>query len=694
MRKNLIVFQEGSKDCGSAALLSVIRYYGGDVSLGRLTELTKTTKEGTNFYNLCEAARTLGLESRCYKVDDINKIKQISTPIIAQINNNTFNHFVVIYKIAEHKVELMDPAEGKKNVDIFDFCNTWTGYIIIFEKVSNLPKLIGNNLLRTIIIQTILKNKSTIFFLIILSIVFTILSCLVSFYSEIIFDYVINTKVSNLILITFVFSILYIIKTITSFIRNHLLIYLSQKLDDSILLSTFSKIVLLPYMYYKNRTTSEVLSRINDLSHIKNFLSKIIVTIFLDTIIFTFSIIIIYYLFNKIIPILAVMFITYLIIMLFGGIILNKLTKRFQEDNANLNNTIVETVSSFETIKGQNIEDNAILSFGRAYNKTLNSSYQISIVNNFLLNSRELIGDFTTLLVNFILFQSIMNNTITIGNYMTVILLMNYIFSSIQNIINIEEDYHYTKNSLRRANDLLEIGEEKISEKNKLKVLGDFNIKNLDYSYNNKNFVLNNLSLHFKAHEKILLLGPSGSGKSTLLKILYKYYNVDRDKVFIGNYDINDYSLSDIRKDITYVSQNELLYTETIRNNILLGRNIPEEKFLDICKITHVDSIVKDSILGYDYPLEENGVNISGGQRQRIILARSLLKDSEVIMIDEGLNQIDTDLEKSILKDVFSYFKEKTFIIISHRKENISLYDRLIEIENGYLKSNLVRSIK
>ena len=102
--------------------------------------------------------------------------------------------------------------------------------------------------------------------------------------------------------------------------------------------------------------------------------------------------------------------------------------------------------------------------------------------------------------------------------------------------------------------------------------------------------------------------------------------------------------------------------------------------------MVYVDDIIKDNILSYDYNLEENGANISGGQRQRIILARALLKNSKIILIDEGLNEIDINLERKILKNIFSYYKDKTIIIISHRLENIDLYNRVINIENGLIK--------
>ena len=119
------------------------------------------------------------------------------------------------------------------------------------------------------------------------------------------------------------------------------------------------------------------------------------------------------------------------------------------------------------------------------------------------------------------------------------------------------------------------------------------------------------------------------------------------------------------------------LKTDIIKNFSLF------ELFVKISKLTYVDDIIKNTFLGYDTMLEENGVNISGGQRQRIILARALMKKSNILLIDEGLNEIDINLERKILKNIFKYFKDKTIIIVSHRVDNLDLYDKVIKLKNG-----------
>ena len=687
MKKSLIVLQEGNKDCGASCLLSVVHYYGGNISKEKIIDMTKTTKEGTTFYNIKEASNQIGLIAKSYKVEEIEKIKEITSPFICQVSKNSSMHFIVVYKVNNNKLLIMDPAIGKVIMDIFDFNNIWTGYIMILEKVGILPDYKNTKCLNKEIIKVLTSNKKIIIFIIILSIIVTLLSCLISLYSQIILDKVIDTEINNLIVITIAFFILLIIKNITNYIRNHLLIYLNQKLDIKILLTAFTKVILLPYNYYKNRTSSEVLSRINDLSNIKTFISKLIVTILLDLLLLVAAIIVISNINKQILNIYLLVDLLYLLIIIIFNKKIKYQTVKVQEEVAQTNKNIIEAVNNFEAIKGLNIEDKIIYKFTKDYTSLLNTKYHIDKQNNIIVLLKDYIMDISILLTNFYILKEIMNNSMTVGDYITISFMTNYLIYPVRNIIDIIYDYHYVKSSITRANNLLEVSSEKINEKEVLDINGNIKITNLKYTYNNKNIILKNINLFIKDKDRVLLLGSSGSGKSTILKLLYKYLEADRKTIYINNYDINDYSLSDIRKNIIYISQNEQLFNDTIRNNILLNRDISEIDYLNICKILHIDDIVKDNVLGYDYLIEENGINISGGQRQRIILARGLLKSSKIIMIDEGLNQIDIKLEREILQDVFTYFHNKTFIIVSHRRDNNDLYNRIIKIKDGEVYS-------
>ena len=215
------------------------------------------------------------------------------------------------------------------------------------------------------------------------------------------------------------------------------------------------------------------------------------------------------------------------------------------------------------------------------------------------------------------------------------------------------------------------------------KLKGDIEYKNVSYAFNWNKKILNNINLKIKAGEKVLLLGPSGSGKSTMLKMLMNYYKVDRNKIEIDGIDINDLKNSSY---IKYINQIETLFTDTLYNNLVLGNNIEQDKINNVINICKLNEIVNKDNLGLNQLIEENGFNLSGGERQRIVLARTLLMNFDILIIDEGLNQVDIDLEKSILKDLMNYYKDKTIIVISHRLNNKELYNRVLNMHNGVLE--------
>ena len=690
--KKIMVLQDGIKECGSACLLSIIKYYGGNVSRERLLELTKTTKDGTNFYNISQAANEIGLISKGYKMDDISKLYEIEKPFISQIVINNYNHFVVIYKIKNGNITVMDPAKGILKLNIDEFCKIWTGYILMLEPYKKLPVYNENNYILSLIKNILFDNKKIIINLLSLTLITTIFTCVYSYYFKIIIDKVLNTDKLNILVITIIFLLIFVLKTFIEYLRNNLLLYLNQKIDLSIITTTIDKIISLPYSYYKNKTTGEMISRINDLFYIKNVISKIIVTIFLD-IILALSTLIILFNINKTMSLyLFIIIMIYIVLFLIFRPSIKNMTDINQEDNSKINSQLVESISSYETIKGLNLE--------KIFQNKINKLYLTSMNNNLnfskLINTQDLLNDlFEGIILLFILYTGsnlIMDNLLTIGSLITFNSLVYYFITPIKSSLDFYKDLFYVKNSIKRINNILNYKYEKLDKNTNLLITGDIKINNLEFSYNNKTNIINDISLSINDKDKVLILGSSGSGKSSLLKLLYKYYEVERNKIYINDYDINDFTLKDIRENITYISQNEVLYNDTIRNNIILDRSIDDKSFINVCNMLYVNEIIKDNILSYDYSLEENGANISGGQRQRIILARALLKNSKIILIDEGLNEIDINLERKILKNIFAYYKDKTIIIVSHRLDNMDLYNKVINIEKGRVKDVLTRN--
>ena len=691
MKKKLVVLQEGNKDCGVCCLLSIIRYYNGNISLNKLMEMTKTTKNGTTFYNLSEAASKIGMASKAYYVDDFNNISVYSCPFISQVIRNGYTHFVVVYKISKDKLLIMDPALGSLYMSREKFLNIWTSYIMMFEKVKILPNYKDEKYINKLLYGLILNNKKIIVNCLLLTLMFCFLTIGYSVYLKVMIDKVLNQDKYLLIVISLIFFIVILFRSLTNLFRNQMLSYFNMRVDISLFLNSFKRILLLPYNYYKNKTTGEIISRVNDLSYINQIISQLLTTVFLDIVLLLFSLVCLYFINSKMFVISFFIAILYVIIIFIYPRFIKTKIYESQAEVAKVNSYLVESISGLETIKGLRCEKMVNDRLESYYTKAQATIFDYNIISNGVLFLKDLIFYVGVLLINYVGCVDIMNGNFTVGSLLTFNTILGYFLNPLQNFIDLADDYVYVRGVFKRANGLYEVKLDDLESKNGLRVEGDISFNNLDFSFNGKDQILKSIKIEFKAKEKILLLGNSGSGKSTLLKILYKYYDVSRGMVLVNGIDINDFSISDIRDDIIYVSQNETLYTGSIKDNILLNRDIDYKDFLDMCCYLEVDNIIKDNLLGYDFLLEENGANISGGERQRIILARALFKKGNIILIDEGLSQMDIDLERRVLKRIFSIFKDKMIIVVSHRFNNMDLYDKVFKLKDGMVDDCLTR---
>lgn len=633
----------------------------------------------------------IGLNSKGYQITEIDKLSEIQKPFISQVHINNYSHFVVIYKIKNNKLTIMDPAKGLITLSQDEFKSIYTGYILLLEPSRALPVYQNSNYVLNIVKMIIHNNKSLIMNLLLITILIMLFTFIYSYHFKIIIDNVISTNNFNLLIVTIIFLIILSLKISLEFLRNNLLLYLNQKIDLSIITTTIDKIISLPYSYYKNRTTGEMISRINDLFYIKNVISKFILTIFLDILLAICTLIILFKISWKMTLILLIITILYFLIFLIYKNSIKTMTNNLQESNAKVNSLLVESISSYETIKGLSLESKFKNKINRSYLKFISSNLTIEKLSNQEAFLKDLFEGIFLLFTIYLGAKSIMDKSLTIGSLITYNTLLYYFISPIKNLFNFYKEFIYVKNSMQRINNLLNVKYEKLDKTTNLLLDGNIYLKNLSFSYNKQKNILNNINLNIVSSTKLLILGSSGSGKSTLLKLIYHYYQVNRGMIYFGSYDLNDFTIKDIRENVTYISQNELLYTDTIRNNVILDREVSEEEFINVCRITYLENIIKDNLLSYNFMLEENGANISGGQRQRIILARSLLKKSKIILIDEGLNEIDINLERKILKNIFKFYQDKTIIIVSHRHDNMDLYDSVISIENGQLKDVLTK---
>jgi len=699
MKKKIpIVKQEGIKDCGASCLLSIIRYYGGNISLEKLRELTKTTKIGTTAYHLTLASEKLGFVSKgikCKSLNDLNN--KIDIPFIAHlVINKSYKHYIVVYDLNYKKkiVTIMDPNSGVKKLSFDEFDKVWSKVIITFYPVKKIPTYKTNNNVKNILKYLVSNNKKVFVHIVLLSLFITLFNIINSYYFKIIIDDIVVSSINNFYIISFFFVIFILLKSLCEFFRNQLILYSNQKIDYQLFTKTFSHVMNLPYDYFKNKTTGEILSRISDLNYIKEAISKVIVTIFVDLLLIIISGAILLGINKDLFLITIIIFVLYLIVALIFSPIYKRLINLSQEKNAQINSNLIESINGFETIKSMNLQNRTINKIENQYMDNLYVEHKVNKNHNIGQFLKDLIGGLGLFVILFVGYLKVMKGMLSIGDLITYNSLLIYFLNPIKNILELEPLIRYALSSFKRVNELYEIDMEKLEIDHKYtgnKIKGNITIKDFSYSINDKDLILNNINLNASRGSKIMIIGNSGCGKSTLLKSLLKYSEIERGKIFIDDKDINDYNTKELRENITYISQNETLFTDSIFNNIVLNKDIDYNEFLKQSRLTEVDKICNKKYLGYDTLLEENGFNISGGERNRIILCRALIKSSNIILLDEALNEIDVNMERRILKRMFKNMKEKTIIVVSHRLENMDLYDCVVSMENGTIKNILER---
>lgn len=657
------VYQYNMKDCGVACLLSIIKYYGGNNTFENIRYLTKCDNNGITALNLIEASKKLGFNSKGIKCD-IDYLKKIKLPAIANVTINNYYHYIVILKINKDYIFIFDPYKGNIKYKYDEFNNIWNKIIIElipYRKIDNIK--IDTKKLFLPILKT---NKTYYILIFITSIISIILAIFINYYFKALID---NKNILNIFII---FSLIVIIKEIFDYVKNLFIIKLENNIDLYININTHNKLLSLPYYYFNSRSIGDIISRINDLEYLKDIFIKIPIFFTSDFLLIILSAIILINV-NKN---LFFIFLIFSFLYFFVLIIFNKKNKELirinQENNAINNEIIIDNIKSINTIKNLNIvdirnkiyKDNFVnyLKYKVKYEKTYSKE---NLIKNIIL----LIG------INLVLYIGIINVRNNIILLSDLILFNSIMLYFIEPLKSLYESSFILKNGIsafKRINDIFSITTRKELQKSP----SNFNIKikNLSYSYDNYKYILNNINLFIKEKDKILVIGPSGCGKSTLFKLINKTYEIEDNKIYLGNIDINKFDTSDY---ISYVSQEEAIFKDTLYNNLALYKNtVVKDKILNI---TNLYKVMLNKKINMNSLIEEDASNYSKGERQKIILTRVLLQNKKILILDEALSGIDEYEEYEILKRILLKFKNNTIIYITHRSNCNNLFNKIID---------------
>ena len=655
------VKQTGIRDCGITCLYNIIRYFNGNVSIEKLRELTDTNENGTSIYNLMKASDSIGLSAKAYKCN-LNDLSNIEFPIIAYLKLDKYYHFVIIKDIEFDKISIFDPIKGDVEYSMDEFTNVWQNIIITFKKEG---KIVNDNYYYIDYLkELVLGNKKLITILALVYLLVTIIDIIYS----IILKHAVTSKHNSFIFILLFF----ILKLCSYYINNIYALKFNNKIDSDLSSKIYKKLFSLPYSYYHNRPVGDLISKINDLYFVKNFLNQLISSSVIDALLI---IIILFFLLFSSFKLFITLFLCTLVYFLFDFHTQkeeNKKLNELKESNSNNNSLLMDNILGIDTIINSNIEDKIIQSQLRKFNSYLHTN---NTYNHHVIKKSTIL-----LLISYYPMIILLTANYTSGEMIMLFSLLTTYFSSLNNITVLIRKYMDANISFKRLNDLLNYEKRNDSLKS-IKNIKSIRFNNINYKKNNKN-IINNFSLDINEGDNIFISGKNGVGKSTLCKLLIKDFNIKDNNIFINNLDINTIKESSIKNNICYVSQDEYLFSDTIKNNILLYKSASNKEISKALKTTELDKVLKNRNISLNYLLEENGHNLSGGERQKILLARALLRKTDYIIFDESTSEIDIESERKIINNMKTEYK-KTILFISHRNQNKDLFNKQVILKGG-----------
>jgi subfamily B ATP-binding cassette protein MsbA len=275
----------------------------------------------------------------------------------------------------------------------------------------------------------------------------------------------------------------------------------------------------------------------------------------------------------------------------------------------------------------------------------------------------------------------------TAGSFASFVTSLLLLYKPTKNLGNDLANLQTTFVAMSRVFELFELEPEIENGNKKLEDLkNNIEFKNIYFEYEKDVPVLKNFNLNVSKNETIALVGNSGGGKSTVVSLLPRFYDVTQGEINIDGTNIKEFDIFSLREKISFVFQDNFMYSGTIRENILLGnRNATDEKIEKVVKLAHLDEFIETLEKGLDTELGERGTTLSGGQRQRVAIARAMIKDAPIVILDEATSALDNESEAIVQKALNNLMKDKTVFVIAHRLSTISNADRIAVIHDGEL---------
>lgn len=535
------------------------------------------------------------------------------------------------------------------------------------------------------------NNKKSIIIVFGLCFITTLISILGTRLNGLTIDNYIETgDMRGLGIICIVLLLMYAVSIFSTYFQNIIMVNIAQKVSRDIRKDLFFKLQKLPIKYFDTHSSGDLMSRLtNDVDNINSTLSQNITQLF-SGIINILGMFIAMLLLSPLLTLIAMLAIP---LMFLVSKILVKITQKYfvrqQRELGKLNGYIEEMVSGQKAVLLFSEQDNVMKNFEEINEKLAKSSILAQGLSGFMGPLNNFVNNISYLIIavcgGFFILKGM---NITVGIVFTFMLYMRNFTRPINEIMNL---FNTIQLALAGAERVFEVMDEE-PEKDKAEAEdlerfeGKVELKDVNFSYVKDKKVLKHADIKAKPGETIAIVGPTGAGKTTIINLLTKFYDIDSGEILIDNKNINDITRKSLRKSIAMVLQDTYLFSETVRENIRYGNLSASDKEVEkAAKLANAHHFIMQLPHGYDTVLSDNGGNLSQGQRQLLAIARAILSDSSILILDEATSSVDTRTEIKIQKALLNLMKGKTTFVIAHRLSTIRNADKILVVNNGQI---------
>lgn len=500
----------------------------------------------------------------------------------------------------------------------------------------------------------------------------------------------VEEKVGQLIFVMLIMVIIFVIvRPPVEYYRQYFAQWTASKILYDIRDRLFSHVQKLSFKYYSNTKAGEVISRIiNDVEQTKTFIVTGLMNVWLDlaTIVIAVLIMLTMDVSLTIVSLILFPFYAFSIKYFYGN--LRALTRKRSQALAEVQSYLHERVQGMPVIKSFAIEDEEQKRFDSHNKNFLTKALEHTRWNAKAFAAVNTITDIAPLLVIGFAGYQVINGELKVGEMAAFIAYIDRIYSPLRRLVNSSTTLTQSIASMDRVFEFIDEKYDIDDRPDAVKckgVKGELHFKNISFSYDEKlEPVLRNISLHIKAGETIALVGMSGGGKSSLVSLIPRFYDVTAGEILLDGVDIRAYQVRSLRDQIGMVLQDNILFSESVKSNILIGKpDATDEEVIEAAKSANAHEFIMSLPEGYDTLVGERGVKLSGGQKQRVAIARVFIKNPPIIILDEATSALDLESEHLIQEALEALSANRTTFIVAHRLSTITHADRIILIEYG-----------